>query len=43
MRFTGQPSTCPQEALCLDLHEIRQLTPTADHKNQVTAAHLDGH
>jgi len=31
------------EALGLDLLEIRQLTPAADHKNQVTAAHLDGH
>jgi hypothetical protein len=26
-----------------DLLEIRPLTPAADHKNQVTAAHLDGH
>jgi len=31
------------EALGLDLLEIRQLTPAADHNNQVTAAHLDGH
>jgi hypothetical protein len=31
------------EVLGLDLLEIRQLTPAADHKNQVTAAHLDGH
>jgi hypothetical protein len=30
------------EALGLDLLEIRQLTPAADHKNQGTAAHLDG-
>ena len=31
------------EALGLDLLEVRQLTPTADHQDQVTAAHRDGH
>jgi hypothetical protein len=31
------------EVFGLDLLEIRPLTPAADHKNQVTAAHLDGH
>ena len=31
------------EALGLDLLEIRKLTRTAHHRNQVTAAHSDGH
>jgi hypothetical protein len=29
-------------ALGLDLLEIRKLAPNADHRDQVTAAHLDG-
>jgi hypothetical protein len=31
------------EALGLDLLEIQKLTRTANHRNQVTAAHRDGH
>ncbi len=31
------------EALGLDLVEIRKLTQTANHQNQMIAAHLDGH
>ena len=30
------------EALSLDLLEVRQLEPHANHRNKVTAAHLDG-
>jgi hypothetical protein len=30
------------EALGLDLLEVRQLTRTANHRSQVTAAHRDG-
>jgi hypothetical protein len=31
------------EALGLDLLEVRQLTRIANHQDQVTAAHPDGH
>ena len=31
------------EALGLDLLELRKLIPAANHQNQVTAAHRDGH
>jgi hypothetical protein len=30
------------EALSLDLHEVRQLEPQRNHRDQVTVAHLDG-